>query len=66
MRMIVEDLRADISIARISRAMNTARSTIYYGKKNKNGKRKTRIPGSVESTVIKLTAERTTYGYRRI
>ncbi len=64
--MIVEDLRDRISIARISRAMNTARSTIYYRKKNKNGKRKTRIPGSVESMVIKLTAERTTYGYRRI
>ena len=55
-----------MTIARISRAMNVPRSTIYYRKKETTGTRKSRVPEDVEKEIVRLSEERTTYGYRMI
>ena len=64
--MIVNILKKEIPIARISRAMNIPRSTIHYNRMERSGNRKQRVPESVEREINKLSGERTTYGYRRI
>ena len=64
--MIVNILKKEMPIARISRAMNIPRSTIHYNRIARSGKRKPRVMESIESEINKLSGERTTYGYRRI
>ena len=64
--MAIESLRPAMATSRISRAMDVSRSSIYYRRKERSGKRKPRISESIESEVIRLWSERTTYGYRRI
>lgn len=51
--------------ARISRAMDIPRSTVYY-RKIKPSARRARVPESIESEIIRHSCKRTTYGYRRI
>ena len=41
--MIVNILKPEMPIARISRAMDIQRSTIYYDRSGRHGKRKPRI-----------------------
>ena len=62
----VENMKPVMTIARISRAMNVPRSTIYYRRKESTGTRKSRVPEDVEKEIVRLSEERTTYGYRRI
>ncbi|MHB1471737.1 MAG: IS3 family transposase [Thermoplasmataceae archaeon] len=62
----VENMKPVMSIARISRAMNVPRSTIYYRRKESTGTRKSRVPENIEKEIVRLSEERTTYGYRRI
>ena len=64
--MAIESLRPAVTTSRISRAMDVPRSSIYYRRTERSGSRKPRIPENIESEVIRLSAERTTYGYRRI
>jgi|ACXJ01.1.fsa_nt_gi transposase InsO family protein len=64
--MAIESLRPAMATSRISRAMDVPRSSIYYRRTGRSGMRKPRIPENIESEVIRLSAERTTYGYRRI
>ena len=64
--MAIEILRKEIPVARISRAMDIPRSSIYYRRTEGSGNRKSRISGNIEAEIIRLSAERTTYGYRRI
>ena len=58
--------RKELSVARISRAMVIPMSSIYYRKTERSGKRKSRVSENIESDIIRLSADRTTYGYRRI
>ena len=62
----VNDLKESMPIARISRAMEIPRSTIYYRHVKSSGSRKPRIQENVETELKKIAEERTTYGYRRI
>lgn len=62
---VVNILEPGMSIARISRAMGTPRSFIYY-RRERYGKRKPRVPDYIEAEINRLSSERTTYGYRRI
>ena len=64
--MAIDSLRETMPIARISRAMEIPRSTIYYRGRESTGSRKARIPGNVETEIKRIAEERTTYGYRRI
>ena len=64
--MIVNILKKEMPITRISRAMNIPRSTIHYNRIERSGDRKPRVMESIESEINKLSGERTTYGYRRI
>ena len=64
--MIVNILKKEMPITRISRAMNIPRSTIHYNRMERSGNRKQRVSESVEWEINKLSGERTTYGYRRI
>jgi transposase InsO family protein len=64
--MAVDILKKDMPVARISRAMDVPRSSIYYRRIGKSGMRKPRIPENIEAEIIRLSAERTTYGYRRV
>ena len=64
--MAIESLRPAMTTSRISRAMDVPRSSIYYRRIGKSGMRKPRISENIESEVIRLSSERTTYGYRRI
>jgi len=64
--MAIEILRKEIPVARISRAMHIQRSSIYYRKTEGSGKRNSRISENMEAEIIRLSADRTTYGYRRI
>ncbi|EQD75715.1 orfB, partial [mine drainage metagenome] len=41
-------------------------SSIYYKGKDTTGRRKPRVPENIERRINELSAERTTYGYRRI
>jgi hypothetical protein len=62
--MAIDSLRETMPIARISRAMEIPRSTIYYRGRESTGSRKARIPGNVETEIKRIAEERTTYGYR--
>ena len=64
--MAIESLRPAMTTSRISRAMDVPRSSIYYRRTEGSGRRKPRIQENIESEVIRLSSERTTYGYRRI
>ena len=64
--MIVNILKPEMSIARISRAMDIQRSTIYYDRSGHTGKRKPRISKETEDQILKIAEERITYGYRRL
>jgi putative transposase len=62
----VEYLKFLMPVARISRAMDMPRSTIYYRRSERTGNRKPRVSESIESEIKRISGERTTYGYRRI
>jgi len=62
----VEYLKPLMPVARISRAMDMPRSTIYYRRSERTGNRKPRVSESIESEIKRISGERTTYGYRRI
>ena len=64
--MAIESLRPAMSVSRISRAMDVPRSSIYYRKTGESEKSKPRISENIESEIIRISAERTTYGYRRV
>ena len=64
--MAIEALRPAMVTSRISRAMDVPRSSICYRKTEGSGKRKPRISENIESEIIRISADRTTYGYRRI
>ena len=64
--MSIESLKPVMPISRISRAMDIPRSSIYYSRIEKPAERKPRVPESIEAEIIKISGERTTYGYRRI
>ena len=64
--MAIEILRKEMPGSKISRAMDIPRSSIYYRKTEGSGRRKSRISENIESEIIRLSAERTTYGYSRI
>ena len=64
--MIVNILKPEMTIARISRAMDIQRSTIYYARSDHTGKRKPRITKEIEDHILRIAEERITYGYRRI
>ena len=61
----VDILRKEMPVARISRAMDIPRSSIYYSKMEKSS-RKPRVSGSIESEIKRISGERITYGYRRV
>ena len=64
--MAIEILRKEMPVSKISRAMDIPRSSIYYRRTEGSGRRKSRISGNIEAEIIRLSAERTTYGYSRI
>ena len=64
--MAVNTLKKEMPIARISRAMNIPRSSIYYNRTERSVNRKPRVSEGVEAEIKMISAERTTYGYRRI
>ena len=64
--MAIESLSFAMATSRISRAIDVPRSSIYYRKIGKSGMRKPRISENIEAEIIRISAERTTYGYRRI
>ena len=64
--MAIESLRPAMATSRISRAMDVPRSSIYYRRIGKSGMRKPRISENIEAEIIRISADRTTYGYRRI
>ena len=64
--MAIESLKPAMTVSRISRAMDVPRSSIYYRKTGRSGKRKPRVSEIIEAEIIRLSAERTTYGYRRV
>ena len=64
--MAIESLKPAMTVSRISRAMDVPRSSIYYRKTERSGKRKPRVSEIIEAEIMRLSAERTTYGYRRV
>ena len=64
--MIVNILKPEMPITRISTAMDIRRSTIYYDRSGRLGKRKHRIANEIEDQILRIVEERTSYGYRRI
>ena len=64
--MTVDILKKAMSVARISMIMDIPRSTIYYRRTWRSGTRKSRISENIESEIIRISGERTTYAYRRI
>ena len=64
--MAIESLRPAMTTSRISRAMDVPRSSIYYRRTGRSGRRRPRIPENIESEIIRISAERITYGYRRV
>ena len=63
---VVNSFKTEMSISRISGAMDIPRSFIYYNRSDHTGSRKPRVSSDVENKVIRIAEERTTYGYRRI
>jgi transposase InsO family protein len=64
--MAIESLKPAMTVSRISRAMDVPRSSIYYRKTGRSGKRKPRVSEIIEAEIVRISAERTTYGYRRV
>ena len=64
--MAIESLRPAMTVSGISRAMDVPRSSIYHRRIGKSGMRKPRVPENIEAEIIRISADRTTYGYRRI
>ena len=64
--MAVDTLKKEMPVARISRAMDIPRSSIYYNRIERSVNRKTRVTGSIETEIKRISGERTTYGYRRV
>jgi hypothetical protein len=64
--MVVGILRKEMPVARISRAMDIPRSSIYYRKTERSGNGRSRVSENIETDIIMLSADLTTYGYRRI
>ena len=64
--MVMENLKHALTVSRISRAMHIPRSTIYYTRTVRSGTMRSRISKNIESEIIRISGERTTYGYRRI
>ena len=64
--MVMENLKHALTVSLISRIMDIPRSTIYYRRTGRSGTRKSRISENIESEIIRISGERTTYGYRRI
>ena len=64
--MIVNILMPKMPFARISRAMDIQRSTIYYDRSGRQGKRKPRITKEIEDQILMIAEEHISYGYRRI
>ena len=64
--MAIKSLRPAMTVSGISRAMDIPRSSIYYRKTGRSGRRKPRISDNIEAEIIRISADRTTYGYRRI
>ena len=64
--IVVNILRKEMPVARISRAMDIPRSSIYYNRIERSVNRKTRVTGSIETEIKRISGERTTYGYRRV
>ena len=64
--MAIESLKPAMTVSRISRAMDVPRSSIYYRKIGMSGMLKPRISENIDAEVIRLSSERTTYGYRRV
>ena len=64
--MIVNILKLEMPIERISRPMGIQRPTIYYARSDHTGKRKPRITKEIEDQILRIAEERITYGYRRI
>ena len=64
--MAVDILKKEMLVARRSRAIDSPRSSIYYRKTKRSEKRKSRVSENIEVDIISLSADRTTYGYRRI
>ena len=63
---VVNMLRQEMPISRISMAMDVHRSFIYYNRKEHERKRKQRISAWIVSEILRISLERSTYGYRRI
>ena len=64
--MAVDTLKKEMPVARISREMDIPRSSIYYNRIERSVNRKTRVTGSIETKIKRISGERTTYGYRRV
>ena len=64
--MAIKSLRPAMAVSGISRAMDVPRSSIYYRKTGRSGRGKPRISDNIKAEIIGLSADRTTYGYRRI
>ena len=64
--MAIKSLRPAMAVSGISRAMDFPRSSIHYRRIGKSGMRKPRVPENIEAEIIRISADRTTYGYRRI
>ena len=64
--MIVNILKPEMPIARISSAMDIQRSTICYARSDHTGKRKPRITKEIGDQILRIAEERISYGYRRI
>ena len=64
--MVVNNLKKEMPVARISRAMDIPRSSIYYREIERSGNRKPKISSDIEYEINRISAERITYGCRRI
>ena len=53
-------------IARICRAMDISRSSIYYRSSDRNPNRRSKISQEIEERILNTSENRTTYGYRRM
>jgi hypothetical protein len=60
--MIVNILKPEMPIARISRAIDIRRSTIYYARSDRTGKKEPRITKETEDQILRIAEERITYG----
>ena len=64
--IIINELKNSMPVARISGTAGIPTSFIYYNRSEHPGKGKTRISEEIETEIVKIASNRTTYGYRRI